>query len=93
MSDVSVCNEALLLLGDKTISSLSDTSTEGKICNAMYDSCRQDLLRKHPWNFAIERVSLAALGAAPEFRYDYQYQAPSDCLRLLTVHDTTNWFS
>lgn len=85
-TDVQICNNALLVLGANTISSLSETSTEAVACNAVWDRCREFLLRAHPWNFAIKRAECARLVATPAFRYQYQYQLPTDCLRVLTVY-------
>lgn len=90
-TDVEICNNALLALGANTISSLSETSTEAVACNTMWNRVRESLLRAHPWNFAIKRAECARLVSAPAFRYSYQYQLPSDTLRILTVYNDPDY--
>lgn len=82
-SVVHICNRALQRLGADSITSSSDDSREARACNLAYTSVRDSLLRSHPWSFAIKRASLAASSTSPVSGYDYKYQLPSDCLRLL----------
>jgi len=89
-SNVSICNLALTVLGADRITALSDTSENAKRLTAIYDSCLEDVLRAHPWNFAIVRSQLALLSSTPTFGYDYEFQLPSDCLRVVEVSDGTN---
>jgi hypothetical protein len=84
-SAVEIVNSALNKLGASTISSLGADSKEAILANQQYDIIRQELLRSHPWNFAIARVSLAQTGNTPAFEYDYEYVIPSDVLRILDV--------
>ena len=86
-SEVSICNSALAKLGVDLISSLSDTSKAAILCNEQYDKKRQQLLRSHPWNFAIKRASLAKLVSVPSFEYSSEFQLPNDCLRVLRIND------
>lgn len=87
-SEVQICNNALIKLGADTITSLSDDTKAARLCNKMYSIVRDDLLRSHLWNFAIEREALAQLSTNPDFGYTYQYQLPSDCLRVLRIKDS-----
>lgn len=84
-SEVEICNLALLLAGADRIDSLSDENQRARICNTLYTNEKNNLLYRHPWNFAIRRVELAVLATAPEFGYDYQFQLPTDCLRVIGV--------
>ena len=52
----------------------------------MYDGQRKELLRSHPWNFAIKREALQLLTSTPAFEYSYEYQLPTDCLRVLKLY-------
>jgi len=85
-SEVSICNEALISLGEDTIISLTDNTKRARTCNALYASKRDSLLRSHPWKFAIRRVSLAADAATPLNEFDAQFSLPSDCLRFLDIY-------
>lgn len=86
-SVVGICNSALIKLGASTIISLSDGSKNANLCNAQYDSLRDDLLRAHAWNFAVVRRTLAQLTEPPTFGFGHAYQLPSDWLRAVSVHD------
>ena len=86
LSSVEICNLALDQLKEDSISSIESPTTNIEVlCKRWYDQVRRAVLRKHPWNFAIKRASLAELATAPEFEYAKQFQLPSDYIRLLTV--------
>lgn len=89
MNEVGICNGALLKVGAKTITSLTDPGTEAKVCNEFYPRVRDAVLRAHPWNCAIERRVLSEISPVPAFGYDHQYQLPTDpfCLRVLTLNE------
>jgi hypothetical protein len=84
---IEICNSAMTKLGAQSILSLDDDTTEARACKLRYDACRRIVLRRHPWNFAIERVITApeAPPAVPAFEFTYQHVLPSDCLRVLEV--------
>lgn len=84
-SDVGICNKALLALGARTLLSLSDDSTEGRLANRTYPDIRDDFLQAHPWNFAIKRASLAASATAPAWEFTNAYPVPIDSLRILEI--------
>ena len=82
-SEVSLCNLALQKLGAARIVALTENSRNAKSVNACYESQRNNELRKHLWNFARKRVSLAASSVAPAFMYTSAFPLPSDFLRLI----------
>ena len=57
-SAVKICNEALLRVGAKTITSLDDDTTEAKVCKVVYKSERDELLDEYDWRFATICISL-----------------------------------
>lgn len=73
--------------GAKRILALTDSVGSAGIANDVLESERNDLLRDGVWNFTITRVELAALATEPAFGYDLAYALPSDCLRVVSVHD------
>lgn len=89
-SQVAICNLALTSLGADRITALSDNNENARRLTAIYDYCLEDVLRAHPWNFAITRELLAKLTSTPTYGYDYEYQLPSACLRVIEVTDGTN---
>lgn len=89
-TDVSICSNALLLLGDNAISSLAptdpaDATDAVTLCANIYPQLREWVLRKHSWNCAVKRVVLAPDVAAPAFDYAFQFSIPDDWLRTLQV--------
>src|SRR5690606_7797987 len=83
---VSICNMALGELGINAITSLDQATADARLCNRFYEQTRDEVLRAHPWNFAIKRVNLSAISTAPVFGWLYQYQLPSDYLRLIQLN-------
>ncbi len=88
-SVVDMCNSALNLLGASTISALTDDSKNARLCNQRYDSVRNRVFRSHAWNCLHKRVQLAQNSTAPVIEYSNAYALPSDCLRVLKVHNGT----
>ena len=88
-SVVDICNSALNLLGASTISALTDDSKNARLCNQRYDSVRNRVFRSHAWNCLHKRVQLAQNSTAPVIEYSHAYALPSDCLRVLKVHNGT----
>ena len=88
-STVDICNSALNLLGASTISALTDDSKNARLCNQRYEPIRNRVFRAHAWNCLHKRVQLAQNSTAPVVEYTYAYALPSDCLRVLKIHNGT----
>ena len=84
-SDVQICSNALLLLGDETIASFDEGTTRATLCSNLWPTVRDAVLRSHPWNCAMVRVALAADTTTPAFDWSYQFSLPGDFLRVWTV--------
>jgi hypothetical protein len=84
---VSICSNALLMLGSQTINDFSDQLNldRAKLCANLYPTVRDDILRAHPWNCAIKRAVLAPDAVAPAFGYQHAFELPADLLRVLEV--------
>lgn len=88
-TEVSICNSALIKVGAERITSLSDSNKRAQLCSEQYSKMRDEVLRSHPWNFAIKRATLVSTGNKPLFDYDYEYVIPTDVLRIISIHDKT----
>jgi len=86
-SSVDISNLALTILGADRITALTDNNENARRLTAIYDMCLEDVLRAHPWNFAIARASLALLASTPTYEYDYEFQLPTGCLRVIEAND------
>ena len=88
-SAVDIANSALNLLGASTISAFTDDSKNARLVNQRYDNVRNRVFRSHAWNCLHKRVQLAQNSTAPVIEYSNAYALPSDCLRVLKVHNGT----
>jgi len=88
-SAVDIANSALNLLGASTISAFTDDSKNARLVNQRYENVRNRVFRSHAWNCLHKRVQLAQNSTAPVIEYTYAYALPSDCLRVLKVHNGT----
>lgn len=82
---VSICSNALLTLGDDPISSFNDGTDRSRLAANTWETARDYVLRSHPWNCASKRVILAPDATPPDFGFNYQFQLPSDWLRVISV--------
>lgn len=90
-SDVGICNQALAWLGGNLITSLTDATTEARLCNAIYEDVRDAVLQEHDWTFAIGRYDLAASATAPTNGYAKAFPLPADVLRVTDVNSGEDW--
>jgi hypothetical protein len=86
-SVVDICNRALDKLGQGSIVSLEDGTKAANLCNRNWPLVRDQVLRDHPWNFAVRRIILAPSESPPSWGFQYRSPIPADCLRLLEVRD------
>ena len=89
ISELSICNQALIAWGANPITALTDNSKNARLCNALYDQTRDNVLTDHVWNFAQKRFVLATISGDPVWTEDLmtiRYQKPSDCLRINFVN-------
>ena len=88
-SVVDICNSALNLLGASTISALTEDSKNARLCNQRFEPIRDRMFRSHAWNCLTKRVQLAEDSSAPVVEFANQFTLPTDCLRVLKVHNGT----
>ena len=88
MSTTDICSQALLRIGQQPIGDISEQSNEAIVCRKFYEQTVNELLRQHPWNFAIENRNLSASATtSTNSAYEYSYPLPADCLRVLSVYE------
>lgn len=89
LSDVTIANSALSLIGDQRIVSLTDDSEAAKAINANYDLIRDEVTAAHPWNCAIHRVEVASTTTTPVYGFTNTFNLPTDpwCLRILEIQN------
>jgi hypothetical protein len=85
-SQTAICNQALIQVGHDTLADVDDSTPRGRKLLAAWPIVLDALLAAHAWGFATRRVALQQSATVPVWGYDYAYQLPSDCLRLLEVY-------
>ena len=84
-TDVSICSNALILLGAESIASFAQGTKGAQVASNLFPDMARDFLRSHPWNAAMARVRLAPQSVAPTFGWASSFLLPSDCLRVWEV--------
>ena len=84
-TEVSICSNALLLLGAQTIADFDDGSDRALLASNLYPSVRDGVLRMHPWNCCVRRVALPPDVVGPPFDWNFQFTLPPDYIRTLSV--------
>jgi hypothetical protein len=84
-TEVSICSNALLMTGAQPINSLTENSDRARLASNLFPAVRDYILRRHPWNCAVKRVTLSPDVAAPAFDWAFQFTLPSDFMKMLSV--------
>lgn len=91
---VSICADALILLGASPISSFNDGTDAANACDRLYPDVRDMALSMYPWSFAYKKVKLARLVTTPVSEWTYEYQLPGDRLgNPRAVFETANAYA
>ena len=82
-----ISNKNLRKLG---IDELPNMNVDGKPaarCRATVEEIVLEVTREHPWSHATVWVKLPALVEVPPFGYQYAYQLPANCERVVDVRE------
>ncbi|MCF6216851.1 MAG: hypothetical protein L3J58_11860 [Emcibacter sp.] len=79
-SDIDICKQALILLGEVPIQSFDDEGDIARICAESYPDFRRGLLTVHPWHFTMFQRQLALRADLDPIGWDYAHTLPSDRL-------------
>jgi hypothetical protein len=86
-SKVAICNMALSHLGNAVEITDLDTeaSAEASACRRFFDDTVDAVLRDFDWGFARHYQALGLVTEDPNDEWAYEYQLPSDCVRLRKI--------
>lgn len=79
-SALSICSDALLMLGANAISSFNEGTDAANISDRLYPDLKNQSLLVYPWSFSFKKVKLSRLVTTPTTEYRYEYQLPGDRL-------------
>lgn len=85
---VSICNEALNMIGAQSILSFEEATPNARRCATLYEQTRKAILRMHPWSCCTKRIQLAPLSTHPSFGYSHAFALPRDFQRLISAGTT-----
>ena len=81
-TNISICNGGLFMIGADEINSFTDETREARICAALYETTKQEIIQSHPWVFTKQQIDLARTVNTPVMDFEYEYQVPTGTLRI-----------
>ena len=82
MNNVDICNRALGVIGhDRTIESMSETTTEGLLCAKFYPAARDNVLAAYDWEFAAVETEVNLNDDTTS------WAIPAGCVKVVAVTD------
>jgi len=85
LTDIDICSNALVMLGDNAISSFADGTTGATVAGQLYQSTVDRALGRRLWHFTKVQAQLSRLVLAPSARWSAAYQLPVDCDRIQAI--------
>ena len=79
-TSLSICSDALILLGASPISSFTEGSDSAQACDRLYPDVRDTILANYQWSWSVKKVQINRLSTAPIDEWKYAYQLPGDML-------------
>lgn len=81
LTDIKICNKAMIRLGVKPFTAFDDGSDPGGVCGETYPELLDAILGMTDWRFATGKRQLNRLTATPNSQYKYAFQFPSDAIQ------------
>ena len=86
---VNLCNEALRLLGEVSITNLSEGTELAETCSLLFNTAARGILASYPWRCTLTKARLTRLSerggpdpGAPTHEWRFRHQLPADLLLL-----------
>lgn len=91
-SKIDLVSNALVLIGDSPLTSLTGTSRAQEVANKLYDNIVQNELTKFRWGFARKKAQISLTTDVPvDDEYRSIYQLPTDRLFIIKVYPNQNY--
>lgn len=91
MTNLSVINRALTLIGVEPIGSLNDSSKAARTMNALMEETKRIVLNEFPWSFAMRIEPLTPSVSAPPAGYIKAFAYPAGALSIHRVYSDTDF--
>ena len=79
-TDINICSRALNAIGAESISSFSEGTTEAKVANNKYQTCKQKLLAIYPWTFNRIEAYIPKITTNEHYAFKNIFEKPKDFL-------------
>lgn len=79
-SDISICSDALILLGDDPIAAFTENNDAARTCSTVYPRLRKGIIAAHPWRFAMKKLKLSRDASDPISEWSYSHIIPGEAL-------------
>lgn len=88
ITPTSICNSALIKLGQEPVEDITSDTKNARLCNARYSFVRNKVLEDGNWKFATKTAELASIDTiTPIMDWKNAFQLPSDFLKMLRAED------
>ena len=84
----SIFNLAAIAMGEPPLQSVNESSEVGRTLNALWTGTVAYCIEAYSWNFLEVRCELSRSATSPAWGYQYFYELPGDCERILTITQT-----
>ena len=89
---IKLISNALILIGDLPVTSLSGNSRAETVANNLYDNIVQNEISKYRWGFATRRAQLALTAEVPiGNEFQNSFKLPPDLLVLTKIDSSANY--
>lgn len=86
-SKTDICNTALARLGQDPITSITDDTDAAKRCDILFDEVADIVMASGEWSTLLAQQQLAKLTTNPVHEFDFQYQLPTNIIKLVSIND------
>lgn len=90
-TQTSICIKALDMIGEKSITAITDATPRAQALNREYESTLREVLDAAPWTFAKKPVILTQAVTPPLFRWKYSYTLPADFISVVMFNGNPVW--
>ena len=82
-SPITISSNALVLLGEQSISSFNDDTTSSQVASQLYNTTVEAMLTETQWHFATRSALLAKHAVKPDNGWENRFQLPVDCIYVV----------
>lgn len=79
-TDISICSQALILLGADPIASFTEETDAAKVCANRYPALRARLVSSHPWRCMMTKKEFTRDATPPIGEWRYSYIIPGEAV-------------